>query len=113
MPESKVRDIVNFQFTFAKQWMHKPQKPALYLSEWGRYEIRSSSIKKELRILIKQLREDPTNEIYLDLFRFWWAKRHMAEDYYKSKKRPTIKKLIDERFKNTEPPSGGQSDQQS
>jgi len=99
IPEDIVRDVVDYQFDFTKQWMNEPVKPALYLPEWGTYELKLYSVRNYLHNMVRALRQDPDDEELKERFRYWWKKRIPIREYLKSKKRPRIKKQIDERIK--------------
>lgn len=86
-PPQTVKKIVSHQVEFLRTWIREPYKYAhLQLPYLGRYEIRSSSVYVKLRKLLKQLREEPTEEL-VDEFRFWWEFRLIANEFKKSRKK--------------------------
>ena len=99
MDENLVRNVVDYQFQFAKEWMKEPIKPALYLPEWGTYELKLYSVRNYLHNMVQMMRQNPEDEELKERFRYWWKKRIPIREYLKSKKRPKIKKQIDERIK--------------
>lgn len=82
---SLVESIVSHQFTALREELYAPRKSAIKLQEFGRFELKPSIIRRFLIKLLREIREEPTQE-KKDLFRFWWEKRQDALKYYESKK---------------------------
>lgn len=85
VPQELVEDVIDDYFQSLRDELQKPSKPVIKIDELGRFEPKPFIMKKHLQVLLKKLREDPTEEDK-ESFRFWWKVRQDALKYYIQKR---------------------------
>ena len=79
------KDIINFQFKYLKHWIYKPDVPQLYFQYLGKFTFSKRQVYAALTKFIGMLREDPDNEVALQLFRLFWELRLRTNAFHKYK----------------------------
>ena len=75
------------QFRYIKDWFREPDKPAVLLPDFGRFELSLSALTRDLKYdLLPRLRINPSDD-NKEKFRYLWKLRKKVLTYILDKRR--------------------------
>lgn len=89
LDEDLVKDIVTHQFRFTREWFKDPIKPALFLQEFGTFELKYNRTAMKILRLIERCRAG--EEEACKGISYWWPRKYQAYNYRESKRRPSVR----------------------